>query len=228
MAELIYLVEDDPNVSELIRCTLTSFSYEMKCFDSAEAMFEACDGGRLPALFILDIMLPGMDGIRALRRLRESGETAGVPVVMLTAKSGEVDKVTGLDSGADDYIAKPFGVLELAARVRAVLRRRPGMNVASVLSHKDIVIDCDRHMVFVGGEPVALTLKEFELLLCLMRNSQRVMTRDELLNLVWGYEFAGESRTLDMHIRSLRAKLGDDAEKPIYIKTVRGIGYTMA
>lgn len=226
MADRVFLTEDDPNVSELIRCALTSFSYEVTCFDNAEDMLEAANSAP-PALFILDIMLPGMDGVRALKLLRANPTTASIPVIMLTAKASEIDKVTGLDNGADDYVSKPFGVLELAARVRAVLRRKPSSSTTPLLTHGDLAIDCSRHTVTLRGDPVPLTLKEYELLLCLMRNAQRVLSREELLNLVWGFEFQGESRTLDMHIRALRQKLGDDAEKPVYIKTVRGVGYAM-
>lgn len=227
MAERIFLTEDDANVRELVRCALSSFSYEVTCFENAEDMLEAAAGSP-PSLFILDIMLPGMDGISALRLLRANPATAAVPVLMLTAKSGEIDKVTGLDNGADDYIAKPFGILELAARVRAALRRRTAQPEPTVLTHGALSIDCGRHQVTLRGEPVQLTLKEYDLLLCLMRNDRRVMTREDLLNLVWGYEFQGESRTLDMHVRSLRQKLGDNADAPLYIKTVRGVGYAMA
>lgn len=227
MSALIYLTEDDENVRELIRCTLVSFSYEVRSFENAEDMLAECSKGQLPDLFLLDIMLPGIDGIRALKLLRQNPDAASLPVIMLTAKSSEADKVAGLDNGADDYIAKPFGVLELAARVRAVLRRKPLQEHPSVLTYKDIVIDCDRHCVTIKGEPADLTVKEYDLLLFLVRNSRRVVTREELFGKVWGYDFEGESRTLDMHILSLRNKLGDNAERPCYIKTVRGVGYSM-
>lgn len=228
MADLIYVTEDDANVRELIRCTLVSFSYQVRCFESAEDLLAGCAAGPAPSLLILDIMLPGMDGVRALRLLRQNEATAAVPVILLTAKTSEADKVAGLDSGADDYIAKPFGVLEFAARVRAALRRKPDAPDRQVLRYKDITVDCGRYSVEAGGSRVELTRKEFDLLVCLMRNSSRVMTREELFNLVWGFAFEGESRTLDMHILSLRGKLGDRAENPKYIKTVRGVGYSMA
>lgn len=229
MADVIYVVEDDRNVSELVRVALVSFQYEVACFECAEDMLAACRAGRLPALLILDIMLPGMDGIAALRLLRAERATAGLPVILLTAKGAESERVTGLDNGADDYIPKPFGILELAARVRAVLRRRTKADPAEpeVLRHGDIMVDTARHVVTKDDQPVELTLKEYDLLLCLLRNARRVLTRDELLSSVWGYSFTGESRTLDMHIRSLRRKLGDDAEHPAVIKTVRGVGYTI-
>ena len=225
---LIYVTEDDANIRELLRCTLESFAYQVKCFESAEELWEAC-GDTLPQLFLLDIMLPGEDGIATLHRLRAKKETKTIPVIMLTAKSAEPDKVTGLDGGADDYITKPFGILELTARVRAALRRSQGSKLESrgELRYRDIVVDRDKRAVYTSSGPVELTLKEYGLLCLLIENQSRVLTRDELLEAVWGYDYMGESRTLDMHIKTLRQKLGDEAENPRYIKTVRGIGYTL-
>lgn len=219
----VFVVEDDDNIREVVRCTLEAFSYRVAQFKTAEEMFQSHD---VPSVYILDIMLPGMDGIEALRRIRSTPATRAVPVVMLTAKSAEIDKVTGLDNGADDYIAKPFGVLELSARLRAVLRRAyPEERQSHILEASGLRADLDKRELTKDGLPVELTLKEYDLLAHLMRNADRVVPRDELLNTVWGYEFAGETRTLDMHIKSLRAKLDDDAEHPVYIKTVRGVGY---
>ncbi|WP_040195778.1 response regulator transcription factor [Candidatus Soleaferrea massiliensis] len=224
--ELIYVCEDEENIRELIRCTLQAFQYESETFESAEALLKAC-AEKPPRLVLLDIMLPGIDGVEALRRLKLSAQTKETPVIMLTAKGSEVDKVTALDAGADDYIMKPFGILELTARIRTVLRRvyaarseLPGRKRIS-----DIELDIFKHEVTVSGRKVELTLKEYELLKTLMMNAPRVLGRDMLLNEVWGYDFAGETRTLDMHIRTLRAKIGDEAEHPRYIKTVRGVGY---
>ncbi len=223
MQHTVFVVEDDENIREVIRCTLEAFSYKVRTFGSAEEMF---DCGQSPSVYFLDIMLPGMDGIEALRRLKNSPATKKLPVIMLTAKGGEIDKVVGLDSGADDYIAKPFGVLELSARLRAVLRRAfPEEGQAHVIEKNNITVDLDKREATQDGNPLELTLKEYELLILLMQNSDRVLPRDELLNTVWGYEFAGETRTLDMHVKSLRAKLGDDADNPRFIKTVRGVGY---
>ncbi len=225
MRYTIYVTEDEENIRELIRCTLESFGYGVECFETAEEMLEKVKAGP-PSLFLLDVMLPGIDGITALKRLRADQATRNVPVIMLTAKSSEVDKVTGLDAGADDYIAKPFGVLELTARLRAVLRRADsGPAVRSRLTHDGLCVDVDSHEATLGGVRLELTLKEFSLLRTLMENAGRVLSRDELLDKVWGYEYAGETRTLDMHIRSLRQKLGDEAEHPRFIQTVRGIGY---
>ncbi len=226
MSQRIYVTEDDDNIRELLRCTLESYGYEVETFESAPPMLERVQT-QLPDLILLDIMMPEMDGTEALRRLKASQKTRAVPVIMLTAKSSEVDKVRGLDLGADDYITKPFGLLELAARVRAALRRgqeekEPGDHVIRI---GDIVLDIDNHEVTQDGQPLELTLKEFELLRLLTQNASRVVPREELLNEIWGYDYVGETRTLDMHIKTLRAKLSDDAEHPRYIKTVRSVGY---
>ena len=220
---LIYVAEDDDNIREILRCTLDSYGYATRVFDSAPQLLEAVRE-QLPDLILMDIMMPGMDGLQALRLLKQERRTAGVPVIFLTAKSSEIDKVKGLDLGAEDYITKPFGLLELAARVRAALRRQPPER-QHILRGGDIVIDVDDHAVTRAGQPLELTLKEFELLRILIANRERVVPREELLNEIWGYDFAGETRTLDMHIKTLRAKLGDDVEHPRYIKTIRAVGY---
>jgi len=228
MSQLIYVVEDEGNIRELLLCTLNAFSYNAIGFATAEEMLAEC-AKNMPNLVLLDIMLPGIDGIQALKTLRKTNKYKGIPVIMLTAKSTEADKVTGLDLGADDYITKPFGVLELAARVRTILRRGGNMLTEGDTSYlyRDIFMDLNRHSVTVDGEIIELTLKEYDLLAVLLQNPQKVFGRDELLNLVWGYDFAGESRTLDMHIKTLRQKIGDTAEQPKYIKTIRGVGYTL-
>ena len=220
---LIYVAEDDDNIREILRCTLDSYGYATRVFDSAPQLLEAVRE-QLPDLILMDIMMPGMDGLQALRLLKQERRTAGVPVMFLTAKSSEIDKVKGLDLGAEDYITKPFGLLELAARVRAALRRQPPER-QHILRGGDIVVDVDDHAVTRAGQPLELTLKEFELLRILIANRERVVPREELLNEIWGYDFAGETRTLDMHIKTLRAKLGDDVEHPRYIKTIRAVGY---
>ena len=220
---LIYVAEDDDNIREILRCTLDSYGYATRVFDSAPQLLEAVRE-QLPDLILMDIMMPGMDGLQALRLLKQERRTAGVPVIFLTAKSSEIDKVKGLDLGAEDYITKPFGLLELAARVRAALRRQPAER-QHILRGRDIVVDVDDHAVTRAGQPLELTLKEFELLRILIANRERVVPREELLNEIWGYDFAGETRTLDMHIKTLRAKLGDDVEHPRYIKTIRAVGY---
>lgn len=225
MSKRIYITEDEEDIREVIRCTLESFSYEISAFENAEDCLEAAQK-EPPDLILMDIMLPGMDGITALKQLKTQRQTKGIPVIMLTAKSSEVDKVTGLDGGADDYITKPFGVLELAARVRAALRKSETYAPKpEILSAGDITLDPNKRMVTQNGQPVELTLKEFELLRMLMENRDRVLPRETLLDKIWGYDYMGETRTLDMHVRTLRGKLGDNGEIQRYIKTVRGVGY---
>lgn len=222
MNSLIYAAEDDDNIREILRCTLESYGYEVVVFETAIPLLAALEE-RLPDLVLLDIMMPEMDGTEALRQMKQQPRTREVPVLFLTAKSEEIDKVKGLDLGAEDYITKPFGLLELSARVRAALRRKAPAR--RQLTGGDIVIDLDNHEVTCGGSPVELTLKEYELLRILLLNSSRVVPRDELLNEIWGYDFVGETRTLDMHIKTLRAKLRDDVDNPRYIKTIRSVGY---
>lgn len=219
----IYVVEDDASIAELIAYALRGEGFTVKTFERGELFLAALSEG-LPALTLLDIMLPGLDGLSILRRLRENARTAGVPVILLTAKSSEYDKVVGLDSGADDYIAKPFGVMELLARVRAILRRAGGAPVAAFAAGA-LTLDVTRHIVTLAGEPLQLTLKEFELLRCLMEHRGQVLTRDNLLQAVWGYDFEGETRTVDVHVGTLRQKLGEQANM---IETVRGVGYRIS
>lgn len=225
MSKRIFITEDEEDIREVIKCTLESFSYETQAFECAEECLAAAAKDP-PDLILMDIMLPGMDGIAAMKQLKAQRETAPVPVIMLTAKSSEVDKVLGLDGGADDYITKPFGVLELAARVRAALRKSESCREKpEVLTRGEITLDVGKRLVLKNGAPVELTLKEFELLRLLMENKDRVLPREMLLDEIWGYDYVGETRTLDMHIRTLRGKLGDNGETQRYIKTVRGVGY---
>lgn len=221
---LIYAIEDDENIRQLVKTAMEAFGYEVVTFETAELGLAAIRQ-RLPDIVLFDIMLPDMDGITAVRLLRADVKTAHLPIMMLTAKSAEIDKVTGLDTGADDYMTKPFGLLELKSRVQALLRRAGQPVRHTVISGQDLCLDCDSRDLTRGGEPVELTYKEFELLRLLMENADRVMPRSELLERVWGFDFEGESRTLDMHIRTLRQKLRDDADDPRYIRTVRGVGY---
>ena len=224
MAKTAFIVEDEENIREVIRCALESCGLQVAGFEDAESMFQEMERGA-PDLFLLDIMLPGMDGLAALRQIRSS-TAKHVPVILLTAKGGETDKVAGLDLGADDYITKPFGVLELMARVRAALRHGGHADEnEDVLASGGIRLDRARHEVSLDGRPVELTLKEFELLELLMENTGKAMTRNSLLDHVWGYGYAGETRTLDMHVRSLRQKLGENGSSGRFITTVRGVGY---
>ena len=223
---MIYCVEDDAGIRELVVYTLQNTGMEARGFSDGAALTAALRGAK-PDLILLDIMLPGEDGISILRRLRSLPDTAAIPVILLTAKNTEYDKVIGLDSGADDYIAKPFGMMELVARIRAVLRRSQD-KLLSADSHPltagAISIDERAHTVCVSGRDVQLTLKEYQLLVLLMKNQGAVLTRDVLLENIWGYGSESETRTVDVHIRTLRQKLGDSGA---LIEPVRGVGYRM-
>lgn len=217
---MIYCVEDDASIRELVIYTLQATGYEAQGFADGKA-FSAALAENLPELVLLDIMLPGEDGLQILKRLRADARTAQLPVMMLTAKGTEFDKVIGLDSGADDYMTKPFGMMELVSRVKALLRRTKREN-AHVLSCGALTLNRDTHRVLAEGQEVLLTHKEFELLEYLLENSNIVLTRDKILDCIWGYSAEVETRTLDVHIRSLRQKLGPCGE---LIETVRGVGY---
>ncbi len=217
----IYCVEDDEAIRELTLYALRSSGYEAEGFEKGSDFFEAASKA-VPNLVLLDIMLPEEDGLSILRRIRETSAMAGTPVIMLTAKTSEYDKVKGLDSGADDYVTKPFGVMELLSRVKAVLRRTQGPAQGEILTLGGLTVDIPRRVVTLGEREIALTYKEFELLVFLLRNQGLALSRDRLMEAVWGFDFEGESRTVDMHIKSLRQKLGEYGEN---IQTVRGVGY---
>lgn len=219
---MIYCVEDEKAILDLMVYTLKASGFEAQGFES-DAGFWLAMKDKKPELVILDVMLPGEDGLSILKRLRESPVTADIPVIMATAKDSEFDKVIGLDSGADDYLAKPFGMLEMVSRIKAVLRRTSPKQ-PSILVCGDISLDESKHTVTVFDRPVLLTLKEYELLKLFMENPGRVFTRDILLASVWGQDFIGETRTVDVHIGTLRTKL---AEAGDLIHTVRGVGYKM-
>ena len=222
---MIYCVEDDDNIRELVVYTLDSTGLPAKGFPGGRE-FEAAVQNELPELVLLDIMLPGEDGISLLRRFRASGTTKNIPVIMLTAKGAEYDKVQALDIGADDYVTKPFGMMELVSRIKAVLRRANRGNSASpdILEVGSISMDTRKHLVNVDGQNIDLTLKEFELLNKFMMNTEVVLTREQLLTDIWGYDFNGETRTVDVHVRTLRQKLGAAGDM---IQTVRGVGYKL-
>lgn len=225
---MIYCVEDDAGIRELVVYTLQNTGMEARGLEDGNALSAALREQK-PQLILLDIMLPGEDGIQILRRLRAAQETADIPVILLTAKNTEYDKVVGLDSGADDYVAKPFGMMELVARIRAVLRRAQSGQDASaspstLLVAGEICVDERAHSVAVGEREVQLTLKEYQLLRLLMKNRGAVLTRDVLLENIWGYGNESETRTVDVHIRTLRQKLGTAGSM---IETVRGVGYRM-
>lgn len=223
---MIYYVEDDTNIRDLTVYALRQAGFEAQGFPAAEEFFVACRE-RLPELVLLDIMLPEVDGLEILHVLRDDPATKSLPVMMLTAKGTEFDTVCGLDAGADDYLAKPFGMMELVSRVNALLRRAGAPAAArDELTCGPVVLTVSAHTVSVGGQPVALTLKEFDLLRALMQNEGRVLSRRQLLEDVWGVTYVGETRTVDVHVQTLRQKLaaasvGADA----LIQTVRGVGY---
>lgn len=221
---MIYFVEDDDNIRELVVYTLNSTGLEATGFSTPGKFWEAMEA-EIPSMLLLDIMLPQEDGLSILKKIRADKTTKKLPVIILTAKADEYDKVKGFDLGADDYVPKPFGMMELVARIKAVLRRTD----ADKETVSEYTIDCltvypEKHKVKVDGEKVALTLKEFEMLCLLLENRGIVLSRDQILNRVWGYSFDGESRTVDVHVRTLRQKLGKAGE---LITTVRGIGYTI-
>ena len=218
---MIYYVEDDDNIRELVIYTLTQMSLPCRGFADG-ASFRAAIAAETPELVLLDVMLPGEDGLSLLRFLREHPRTAETPVIMLTAKGAELDKVQGLDHGADDYIVKPFGMAELVARIRARLRRSASKAEADTLVHGKLSIDRRAHRVFVDGKEVLLTFREYELLLVLMENSGAAFTREQLLDQVWDMAYDGGTRTVDVHVQTLRAKLGACSHM---IETVRGVGY---
>ena len=220
---MIYCVEDDLSIRELMLYTLRASGFEAEGFGDGEMLFDALSRNT-PRLILLDIMLPGMDGIEILKRLRTNSATAGIPVIMASAKGTEYDKVLGLDLGADDYLAKPFGMMEMVSRIRAVLRRSTPVSRQTSLTLGRLTMDIPAHIVPADGVRVTLTLKAFELLRLFLSAPGRVFSREHLLEQVWGTDYIGESRTVDVHIATLRTKLGRCGE---YIRTVRGVGYRM-
>lgn len=222
-ASMIFCVEDDTAARDLMIYTLDAAGFEAKGFSGGDSLFEALQT-EIPRLIMLDIMLPGEDGISILKKLKKRTETKEVPVIMATAKGTEYDKVIGLDLGADDYLAKPFGMMEMVSRVKAVLRRVGARDSSQILHTGNLEMNKNRHIVLVSGKRTELTLKEYEMLRLFMENPGQVFTRDQLFDRIWGSDYVGESRTVDVHIGTLRAKLG---ECGVYIETVRGVGYRM-
>ena len=218
---MIYLLEDDTNIRNFVVYALNNSGLEAEGFERPSRFWAAVEKKK-PSMAILDIMLPEEDGLSVLRKLRESSETKDLPIIMLTAKSTEYDKVIGLDGGADDYVAKPFGTMELMARVKALLRRAEPVGDSKDYTIGPLFLSPAKHIIQVEGNDVVLTLKEFQLLCYLVKHRGNVMTRDQILQEIWGYEFDGENRTVDVHIRTLRSKLGKAGD---LIETVRGIGY---
>ena len=219
---MILCVEDDSNIQELIVYTLNSTGFQAQGVSSKKEMDTSIEQ-MAPELILLDIMLPDASGFEILKELKENSKTKAIPVILLSAKSAELDKITGLDTGADDYITKPFSLMEMISRIKAVLRRSH-KDSSSVLKFRDLMMDCSKHAVYLDNEKISLTLKEYELLKKLMENPNMVCTRNMLLDEIWGYDYYGESRTVDVHIRTLRSKL-KHAEH--YIETIRGVGYKL-
>lgn len=218
---LIYIVEDDKNIREIETFALRNSGYQIKDFECA-AEFYAKMEEKLPNLILLDVMLPDEDGLNIVKKIRSNPESRRIPVIMVTAKTTELDKVKGLDMGADDYITKPFGVMELISRVKALLRRCEGAEDEKFYTVGSLLLDIEKHSVSIDGETIELTFKEYELLRLLMQNAGIVTSRDVIMERVWGTDFEGESRTLDMHIKTLRQKLGSAGTM---IKTIRNVGY---
>ncbi len=219
---MIWCVEDDESIRDIEIYTLRSTGFEARGFADGDSFLEALKSEK-PELILLDIMLPGRDGVEILKNLRSSEETSGIPVIMATAKGSEYDKVQSLDMGADDYLVKPFGMMEMVSHIKAVLRRCR-QNVKHILQTGELLVNLDEHIVTLKGERLALTYKEFELLRLFLSNPGRAFTREQLFSSVWGDDYVGESRTVDMHIRTLRQKLGDYGSM---IETVRNVGYRM-
>ncbi|MBP1758109.1 MAG: Response regulator consisting of a CheY-like receiver domain and a winged-helix DNA-binding domain [Firmicutes bacterium] len=220
---MVYILEDETSIRNLVVYTLNQSGMEAEGFDNSQKFWMAMERRR-PQLVLLDIMLPGDDGLSILRQLRSSPDTARLPVMMLTAKGTEYDKVQGLDAGADDYLPKPFGMMELVARVRSLLRRTEPSPQTGEFRLGSLFVSIPRYLVTFDGTPLTLTPKEFDVLVFFLRHPRMVLTRDQIMSGVWGQDFDGESRTVDVHIRSLRSKLGTFGQ---YIETVRGVGYRL-
>lgn len=221
MNRLIYIVEDDTAIKELESYALINSEFSVEGFERGKELFDALTK-KIPALILLDIMLPDEDGIHILKKIRSTTAYRDIPVIMVTAKTTEIDAVKGLDMGADDYITKPFGVMELVSRVKAVLRRTQKAEHQQILIYKNIVIDEAQHKVFVDDEEIELTYKEYEVLKLLIINKGIVLTRDKIMETIWGYDFEQGNRTVDVHIQSLRKKIKGAG---VHIKTIRNVGY---
>ena len=220
---MIWCVDDDSTIREIEVYTLVQTGFEAKGFADGISMLEALRSER-PDLIVLDIMLPVKDGVEVLKEIRSNSKTRDIPVIMATAKGTETDKIQGLDTGADDYLVKPFGMMEMVSRIKAVLRRCDLKAKDKILISGNIQLDCNKHIVTINGKKIDLTLKEFEIIKLFMQNIGTVFSRDRLLSEVWGVDYLGESRTVDMHIKTLRKKLGNEG---VRIETVIGVGYRL-
>ncbi len=220
---LIYIVEDDKNIREIEAFALKNSGYHIQDFECAKDFYASMEE-KLPNLIVLDVMLPDEDGLSIVKAIRNNPESRKIPIIMVTAKTTELDKVKGLDQGADDYLTKPFGVMELVSRIKALLRRCQGTQEERAYALKGILLDNEKHAVWVDNKPIELTFKEFRLLQLLLQNAGIVTSREIIMERVWGTDFEGESRTLDMHIKTLRQKMG---ERGSMIKTIRNVGYML-
>lgn len=229
MAELIYIVDDEPSIRRLVSVALRDEAYATQEFSDGASLLAAVRH-KAPDLIVLDWMMPGIDGLEVCRKLRSDPVTRPLPILMLTAKGDEIDRVLGLELGADDFLSKPFSLKELVARIRALIRRKEYLSAApvTVLTAGGISVDLQSRRVSVDGHPAELTVKEFDLLTTLMKNRGRVLSREQLLDSVWGVGYYGEARTVDVHIRYLRQKIEPETEHPTYIQTLRGVGYRFA
>ncbi len=221
---LIFSVEDDKNIQNVIQIALQNSGFEVQMFSESKTFFSAMETD-VPELILLDVMLPGMDGISMMKTIKANPNWKRVPIMMVSAKGTEIDKVIGLDLGADDYLTKPFGVLELVSRVKALLRRTTEKPSLDLLEIKGLSLNAKEYICTYYENPINFTSKEFQLLKLLMQNHQRIVTRDDILNIVWGYDFFGETRTLDVHIKELRMKLSKAGIEDEAIQTIRGVGY---
>lgn len=224
MVPLVFSVEDDVNIQNVIKIALENSQFEIATFSNAREMWDRLEEVT-PNVFLLDIMLPGMDGLKLIKKIRTSEKYKNIPIMVISAKTSEIDKVIGIDLGADDYLAKPFGVLELVSRVKALLRRNHENAEEKVIDINGLRLDLEDHSVSYETNKIELTNKQFALLEYFMKKHKRLVTRDELLNNIWGYDFVGESRTLDVHVKELRKKLKNSGIEVNIIETVRGIGY---
>lgn len=220
---LIYVVEDDNDILEIETFALKNSNYEVKGFSNAKDFYKAVEE-KIPSLAVLDVMLPDEDGLQIVQKLREMSKVCHIPIIMVTARTTEIDKVKGLDMGADDYLTKPFGVMELIARVKALLRRSGKQEEKKLLELGELQMDDEKHAVYVNEKVCELTFKEYELLKMFLENAGIVLTRESIMNRIWGTDYSGETRTVDMHIKTLRHKLGEAGNK---IKTIRNVGYLM-
>jgi len=224
MKPLVYSVEDDLNIQNVIKIALENSQFEIVNFETAKELFKKLED-MSPDIFLLDIMLPDMDGLEIIKKLKSNSKYNRIPIMVISAKTSEVDRVIGIDLGADDYLIKPFGVLELVSRVKALLRRNEDLNQPKLLEIKGLVLDPHNYSLKYNNQNLALTKKQIDLVKYFMENHQKTVTRDDILNKVWGYEFLGESRTLDVHVKEIRKKLKEAGIEEPAVETIRGVGY---